>query len=129
MINLCTGLVMTADEHCFVVGKPRKSRGKGCEIQHPTYYTTAAQAVQGALLRAMHQAAADGSVTTLREFLATQEKLQADLQRLIAPLDGGQGWQNVGEGTADSSVGKDTPQPITTKNGPSVGAKREESGL
>lgn len=129
MIELGNGLVLTADEHCFIVGKPRKSRGKGCEIQNPTYYTTAEQAVHGTLLRAMRQAVADGSITTLREFLATQEKLQAEFQLTLASLDGGQGWQSVGEGTADSSEGKDTPQPITTQNGPSAGAKTEDCGL
>lgn len=120
---------MTADEHCFVVGKPRQRAGRAVEIQSPTYYSTAAQAVRGALLRAMRQAVADGSVTTLRGFLTTQGRIQADFQRLIAPLSVGEGWESVGEGTADSSGARDTTPPITAKNGPPVGAEKEEDGL
>ena len=38
MIELPEGLVIISDEHCYIVGNPRKSRGKGVEIKNPKYY-------------------------------------------------------------------------------------------
>lgn len=49
MIELPEGLVIISDEHCYIVGNPRKSRGKGVEIKNPKYYAHIDQAIQGAL--------------------------------------------------------------------------------
>lgn len=87
MIQLTKDLAMTADEHCYIVGKPRQGRGKGAELRSPTYHPTAAQAVSAALSRTMRQGVADGSITTLRQFIQEQERLRAELETLIAPLD------------------------------------------
>ena len=35
MIELPKGLVIIADEHCYIMGKPKKDRGRGVEIQNP----------------------------------------------------------------------------------------------
>lgn len=90
MIQLTKDLVVNADELCYIVGKPCKTRGKGLELRNRTYHTTAVQAVQSALLRTMRQGVADGSITTLRQFIEEQQRLQAELERLIAPLEPGQ---------------------------------------
>ena len=49
MIQLTKRLVMTADDHCYIVGEPYQKAGRPLEIKKPTYYSTAAQAVHGAL--------------------------------------------------------------------------------
>lgn len=53
MIQLTRDLWMDADEHCYIVGKPRQSADKVVRLDKPTYYTTAAQAVSGACARAL----------------------------------------------------------------------------
>lgn len=110
MIQLTKRLVMTADKHCYTVGEPRQRAGRPLEIKDPKYYSTAAQAVQGALSTAMRQAVEDCEVTTLREFIRKQEQLLAELETLIAPLEGGNARQNVVEVPEVAGTGKDTPQ-------------------
>lgn len=93
MIHLTKDLCMKADDCCYIVGKPRTRAGKGTVLDSPTYYSTAAQAVEGALKRVVRQGVADGSITTLRQFIQEQERLRGELERLIAPLDSGQARQ------------------------------------
>ena len=87
MIELTKNIFMTADDHCYIVGTPRQREGRSLEIRNPKYYSTAAQAVRGALNLAMRDSVADGSVTTLREFIERQTELQAEFERMIAPLE------------------------------------------
>ncbi len=87
MIQLTKDLAMTADEHCYIVGKPRQRADKGTVLDKLTYYPTAAQAVSGALSRTMRQGVADGSITTLLEFVQEQERLRDELEKLLAPLE------------------------------------------
>ncbi len=87
MIQLTKDIVMIADRHCYIIGKPRERPGRPLEVQELTYYTTAAQAVQDALNRAMRQSVADGSITTLRQFIEEQERLKKEFQTLIKPLE------------------------------------------
>lgn len=87
MIQLTTDLAMTADEHCYIVGKPRQTHDRNIELRNPTYHTTAAQAVQSALARTMRQSVANGSITTLREFIQEQERQRMELEKLIALLE------------------------------------------
>lgn len=110
MIQLTKDLVMVADDHCYTVGNPREGRGGAVEIRNPTYYATAAQAVQGALNRAMRSVVKGGSITTLREFIQEQDRQRAELEKLIAPLDSvGNRGENVVEAHEANKVGKDTP--------------------
>lgn len=114
MIQLTKDLWMKADEHCYIVGKPRQDQGKSVELRSPTYYSTAAQAVQGALKRAMRQGVADGSITTLREFIQEQERLRAELEKLIAPLDGvGNAGESWGKGRPAVQTGNYIPQDLS----------------
>lgn len=94
MIQLTKDLWLKADDHCYIVGKLNKQRRNGPEggrrareLDKPTYYSTAAQAVSGALRRAMRQGVADGSITTLRQFVQEQERLRSELEELLAPLE------------------------------------------
>lgn len=93
MIQLTKDLAMTADERCYIVGKPNKARcndvqggRRDSKLLNPTYHTTAAQAVSAALKRAMRKGVADGSITTLQQFVQEQQRLKAELEKLIAPL-------------------------------------------
>ena len=87
MIQLTDDLVMIADDHCYIVGTPRERPGRPVEICNPTYYTTAGQAVHGALNRAIRQGVRDGNITTLREFIQEQERQRVKLEKRIASLD------------------------------------------
>lgn len=96
MIQLINGLVMTADENQYIVGRLNESRRKAAQggrkdklILNPRYYPTVAQAVSAALVRVMRHGVADGSITTLRQFIQEQERLQSELEKLVAPLDNG----------------------------------------
>ena len=95
MIQLTKDLWMDADEHCYIVGKPRQIADKVVRLDKPTYYTTMAQAVSGACARALRQGVADGTITTLREFIREREKLWTELKTLIVPLDSGEARQNA----------------------------------
>lgn len=97
MIQLTKGFAMIADDCCYTVGKPRQKADGRIVLDKPTYYSTAAQAVQGALKRAMRQGVADGSITILRQFTQEQERLRIGLERLIAPLDSGEARQSASE--------------------------------
>lgn len=111
MIQLTKDLWMTADDNCYIVGKPRQSADKVVRLDKPTYYTTMDQAVRGALLRAMRQGVADGTITTLRQFIQEQERLHCELEKLIAPLDGGEVRQNAVE-THQAAETNYIPQPL-----------------
>ena len=59
------------------------------DLSSPKYYSTAAQAVQGALYTAMRQSVEDGSITTLQDFIKELERRHSEFQAMIAPLNGG----------------------------------------
>lgn len=109
MIQLTKRLVMKADKHCYIVGEPRHKRGGAIEIREPKYYSTAAQAVRGALNTAMRMAVEDEEITTLREFIQEQERQREALEKLIMPLEGGKPGQSGVEGRPATETGKDTP--------------------
>ena len=111
MIQLIERLVMTADEHCYIVGEPYQKEGRPLEIKKPTYYSTAAQVVQGALKRTMRKAVANGEITTLREFIRKQAQLLAELESLLAPLGGREAARIGVEGKEEPQTSKDTSQP------------------
>ena len=99
MIQLTKELAMIADDHCYIVGKPKQSPGKPVEMRQPTYYSTAAQAVQSALQRTILKAVKDGNITTLREFIQEQDRQRTELEKRIAPLRlRGETVQDVREG-------------------------------
>lgn len=95
MIQLTDGLAMTADEHGYMIGKPRQKPGKGIVMDSPTCYVTVAQAAQGALDRAMRKAVASGCVTTLGQFIEEQARQCEEMKKLLAPLEGGNGRQDA----------------------------------
>lgn len=115
MIQLTEKLAMIADDSCYIIGKPRQRADKGLVMDNPTYYSTAAQAVRGALGRAMRQTVKNNEVTTLQEFIQEQERLCAELERLIAPLDSGQPRQSVVNGHLSAEPGKDMPQDLDSE--------------
>jgi len=110
MIQLTKRLVMKADKYCYIVGEPRQRAGRALEIKEPRYYTTAAQAVHGALATAMRMAVEDEEVTTLREFIQEQERQRAALEKLIMPLAGGTPGESRGKGPVATETGKDVSQ-------------------
>lgn len=109
MIQLTKKLALTADNHSYIVGEVRRRPGRPDEIREPKYYSTAVQAVQGALTVAMRQGVEHGSITTLRQFIQEQEQQQANLERLIAPLKGGKATQEWGKGRLAGGKGNYTP--------------------
>ena len=87
MTQLTKDLAMTADERCYIVGQPRQRPDKGTVLDSPTYHATTAQAVRAAIQRTLRQGVADSSITTLRQFIQEQERLQTEFERLTAPLE------------------------------------------
>ena len=87
MIQLTKDLAMTADEHCYIVGKLRQRADRGTILDKPTYHTTAAQAVSAALNRALRQGVSDGSITTLRQFIEEQDRQRTELDKLMSKLE------------------------------------------
>lgn len=122
MIQLTKELWLKADDSCYIVGKlntqcRKETQGgrKARSLNNPTYYTTMAQAVSGACARAMRQGVADGSITTLREFIREQKKLWAELETLIAPLGGGTALQKAVEARPGLQMGNYIPQDQDTE--------------
>ena len=87
IIQLTPNLAMIADDHCFIVGKPRIKSGSPIKIEKPRYYTTVAQAVRGALQQAMREKVQNSEITTLRQFIERQEVLQKEFENLLNPLE------------------------------------------
>ena len=83
MIELPEGLVIISDEHCYIVGNPRKSRGKGVEIKNPKYYAHIDQAIQGALALILRLKVKNKEITTLRQFLDEQANLNQELRDMV----------------------------------------------
>ncbi|MBD5151572.1 MAG: hypothetical protein HDT16_03535 [Oscillibacter sp.] len=108
MIPLTDNLVMISDGRCYIVGIPREGRGKGVELQNPTYYATAHQAALGALERSLRKGVADGRITTLREFIDEQYRQRAEMEKLLAPLiamgAAGRGWGGPTEQSGRVSI-------------------------
>ncbi len=118
MIQLTKRLVMKADKHCYIVGEARQRAGRPTGIREPKYYSTAAQAVQGALATAMRMAVEDDEVTTLQEFIQEQERQRAALEKLIMPLEGGTPGEGRGSGPVTTRTGKDTSQGLDSEKHP-----------
>lgn len=87
MIYLTEALVVTADEHQYIMGKASQRKNSELYISNPRYYLTMAQTIRGALSVTLRQGVKDGSIDTLRKFLSEAERLQDDFSRKLAPLE------------------------------------------
>ena len=106
MIELPEGLVIISDEHCYIVGNPRKSRGKGVEIKNPKYYAHIDQAIQGALALILRLKVKNKEITTLRQFLDEQASLNQELRDMLTPQNsGGEAVETRGDETATIAEG------------------------
>lgn len=88
MIQLTDNLFVTADERNYIVGKPRGKASKGSLLLSPSYFTAMAQAARCAVSQALKERAANGRITTLRQFVEEQDRLQADFMKKSEPLEG-----------------------------------------
>ena len=87
MIQLTDNLVVTADQYQYIVGTPRTRPDKGITIDKPRYYTTLAGAVKAAVSQAMRDKVADGTVTTLRDWLDEYQKITDEFTERLEPLE------------------------------------------
>ena len=87
MIKINDDLVILADGHCYAVGKPAYRNCGGIFLLKPSYYTTMEQALHGSLSIALRNGVADGTITTLRQFLVEQERLTAQLKELLDSVE------------------------------------------
>lgn len=94
MIQLTDRLAVTADNECYIVGRvykrngsPAESGEKAVELRDPRYYTTLAQAVRAAASRTLRAGIADGSITTLQEFIREAERITAEFTEKLKPLE------------------------------------------
>ncbi len=113
MIQLTKDLVMDADSLNYIVGKPVQRPGSRLEIKAPRYYPSVGHAIRGALSLTMRRHVADGTITTLKDFLKEQERLLAKLTERLELFDGGgaaqsggKAPQTISEGNYTSSIGE-----------------------
>ncbi len=90
MINLTENLVITADAHQYIMGRPFTridSKGKATvEIKNPRYYTDLASAVKGAISQSLRAGVAGDEITDLRGFLDEYQRLSEMLGQQSSPL-------------------------------------------
>ena len=82
MIQITKDLAIKADEHQYIVGKP-----KGERFQGPKYYATLAGAMKEALAMMIRSKVAKGEITTLRAFLAELETAKQEIEDRVKPFD------------------------------------------
>ena len=91
MIQLTDKIVIAADEHQYIVGKPTQKQAKDgtsrTGINKPRYYTTLAAALESAISQAMRDGVYNGDITTLRDFRTELKRMQDEFARLIEPLN------------------------------------------
>ena len=91
MIQLTDKIAIAADEHQYIVGKPTQRQAKDgtsrTRINNPRYYTTLATALESAVSLSLRNGVSDGTITTLRDLIAEQKRIQDEFTRLIEPLN------------------------------------------
>ena len=87
MIEISKDLVLVADGHCYAVGKPVKKQSGEFFIQKPRYYSTMGQTLRGCVSIALRNGVADGTITTLRQFMDEQQRLTDQIKVLLTPLE------------------------------------------
>ncbi len=90
MIYLTENLYIQADKNQYVLGEPRQTARNGTpcvKMENPSFYTTIGAAVQGAVRRAMREGVVNNTITTLQDFIATQQRTIEEFEKLIAPLE------------------------------------------
>lgn len=90
MIQLTEDLAVTADTLQYIVGTPVRRVFKGAtsvEMKNPKYYPTLAQAVRGAVKKALRDKVAKEEIKSLKEFLFECEKIEAEFKRMLEPLE------------------------------------------
>lgn len=91
MIQLTDKISIAADENQYIIGKPSQKPDKGgnmiTRMNNPRYYTTLAAAIKSAVSEALRDGVADGNITTLRDFINEQQRIQDEFAKLIEPLD------------------------------------------
>ncbi len=90
MIKLMENLVITADAHQYVLGRPftrKDSNGNATvEIKNPRYYTDLASAVKGAIFQSLRAGVAGEEITDLRGFLDEYQRLTEMFAKQLSPL-------------------------------------------
>ena len=90
MVQLTEDLAVIADDLQYIVGRPvtRERGGEPVlEIRRPRYYPTLAAAVRGAVSQAMRDKVAANDISTLREFLAENKRINDEFRSLLEPLE------------------------------------------
>lgn len=91
MIKLSEKIGLSADQHQYIVGNPRKRMGQAgeyTELGNPQYFTTMASALSAALSRAMRMEVESGTIATMQGYLDRQQQMIAEFTALIEPLYG-----------------------------------------
>ena len=87
MIKLAENLVIIADEHQYIVGRPWERRAKAgnvsISIRDPRYYTTLSTALKSAMHTMLRSGVADGTICTLQDFIGEQQRLQGEFAKML----------------------------------------------
>ncbi len=94
MIQLTDKLAVTADNECYIVGKPIETvtvngekRSKTVRMRSPRFYPTLAQAVRGAVSVTLRQKVASDEITTLSEFVRQEKQLHEEFTKRLEDLE------------------------------------------
>lgn len=87
MIQIAAGLVITADDSQYILGRPVKKRDGKIAVRSPRYYTNLSQAVRAAAVIAVRKKVAIEEITTLRDCINEMERIQREFEKLIEPLN------------------------------------------
>lgn len=84
MIQLTEKLALDADENQFIVGEPRMGgKAQRFILRNPSYHVTLEAALAHALKSCLRQGVAEGSITTLHDYLTRERDLIASFRALI----------------------------------------------
>lgn len=86
MIKLTDTLSMSADDLQYMVGKPYIRAGKGesrMTLKDCKYFTSVSAALRYAVDYELRTGVVDGSITTMREYLAECERLYKSLEEIF----------------------------------------------
>lgn len=90
MIKLTNDLYISSDERQYILGKPRQRSAEGGEritLDFPTYHAKIADALKAATSRIIRDKVADGSITTLNEYITELRQINDEFTQKLLPLE------------------------------------------
>lgn len=84
MIKLTENIALSADERCFIIGRPREKAGKGRELLQAGYFASVSEALKYAVSLHLRDQIKTGQITTLRQLIDEQKQVQEHFARQLS---------------------------------------------